>query len=246
MKPHQEINVLVACEESQAITCAFRERGFNAFSCDLIECSGPLPEYHIIDDAFNVLDGYHGLSWDLLIGHPPCTYLATSGARWLYHPDDKNLPTQHRRPHPRFPRRKAQQKEAVEFFIKMMSAPIPYIALENPVSVLSTQYRRPDCILQPWQFGHEATKTTCLWLKNLPSLQPTNIVGKGEFYTFKSGKRMSMFSYNAFMDAKKSKDPSTERRKIRSKTFSGIAHAIADQYGDFVSQNSQGFRLERY
>ena len=227
------INVLLACEESQATTSELRKLGYNAYSCDILPTSGPMPEYHIQDDIFNVIEN-HPIKWDLMIAHPPCTYLTTSGARWMYHPDDKHLPTNQRRPHPKHPNRRQQQQDAIDFFLKIMNSNIEYIAIENPVGVLSTKYRKPDCIVQPYHFGDEATKTTCFWLKNLPVLQPTNIVGKGEFKTWrdKNGKlkRQSKSSYNALSNTK----THAERRTLRSKTFQGMAEAMANQWGNYV------------
>ena len=188
-----------------------------------------MPEYHIQDDIFNVIENYH-IKWDLMIAHPPCTYLASSGARWMYHPDDKHLPTNQRRPHPKHPNRRQQQQDAIDFFLKIMNSNIEHIAIENPVGVLSTKYRKPDCIVQPYHFGDEATKTTCFWLKNLPALQPTNIVGKGEFVTFSSGKKMTKWYADALSKAR----TPAERRTLRSKTFQGMAEAMANQWGSYV------------
>jgi site-specific DNA-cytosine methylase len=141
--------------------------------------------------------------WDLMIAHPPCTHLAVSGARWF---KDKQV----------------EQAEALDFVRLLLDAPIPKIALENPVSIISSRIRKPDQIIQPYEYGHEATKTTCLWLKNLPPLMPTNIVGKGKRHVTKSGKSLPEW-YNL--------PPSADRWKIRSATFSGIAEAMADQWG---------------
>lgn len=229
----KEINVLIACEESQAICEEFRKRGFNSFSCDIQPSSGSLPQYHIEGDVFKILDGHLGKPWDLMIGHPPCTFLTSSGARWFYHPQDKELPTHLRRPHPAYPNRKQDQEKAIEFFRALMDCNIKHIALENPVGVLSTQYRKPDCIVQPYHFGDKATKTTCFWLKNLPKLTATEIVEKGDFITLKSGRRMSKFMYEGISKAK----TATERRRLRSKTFKGMAKAIAAQWGDYVLKN---------
>mgnify|MGYP003139981619 FL=1 len=215
------MKILVACEESQAITKEFRRLGHQAFSCDLQPCSGGHPEWHIEGDVLEWLDN----SWDMMIAHPPCTYLSVSGARWMYHPDDGHLPIKERRRHPKHPNRKEQQKEALDFVQALMDAPIPRIAIENPVSVISSKIRKSDQTIQPYHFGDEATKTTCLWLKNLPKLVPTKIVGKGEFVDFKSGKKMSKWYYEL------SRLPHKERSIARSKTFPGIAKAIAEQWG---------------
>ena len=203
--------ILVACEESQAITIKLRDLGHEAFSCDILPCSGGHPEWHLQGDVFN----YVNKGWDIMIAHPPCTYLSVSGARHLYNKDgSKNL------------ERYENQKLALEFVQKLMDVPISRIAIENPVSVISTKIRKPDQIVQPWMFGDEATKTTCLWLKNLTKLEPTKIVGKGERTIFKSGKSHPKWYADAFALAK---TPS-ERRNLRSKTFQGMAQAMADQW----------------
>lgn len=139
----------------------------------------------------------------MMIAFPPCTHLAASGARW-------------------WPGKQQEQREAIQFFIELINAPIKKIAVENPVGIMSTHFRKPDQIIQPWQFGHEATKTTCLWLVNLPKLKPTNIVGKGKRHVTKSGKSLPEW-YNL--------PPSPDRGKIRSLTFQGIANAMAEQWG---------------
>ncbi len=203
--------ILVACEESQAITIKLRDLGHEAFSCDILPCSGGHPEWHLQGDVFN----YVNKGWDLMIAHPPCTYLSVSGARHLYNKDgSKNL------------LRYKNQKLALDFVKKLMDVPIRRIAIENPISVISTKIRKPDQIVQPWMFGDEATKTTCLWLKNLPKLEPTNIVGKGERTIFKSGKSHPKWYADALAIAK---TPS-ERRNLRSKTFQGMAQAMAEQW----------------
>jgi hypothetical protein len=203
--------ILVACEESQAITIKLRDLGHEAFSCDILPCSGGHPEWHLQGDVFNYVNN----GWDLMIAHPPCTYLSVSGAKHLYNKDKS----------PNLERYK-NQAEALNFVQKLMDLPIPRIAIENPVSVISTKIRKPDQIVQPWMFGDEATKTTCLWLKNLPRLEATKIVGKGERTIFKSGKSHPKWYADAFALAK---TPS-ERRNLRSKTFQGMAQAMADQW----------------
>jgi hypothetical protein len=162
----------------------------------------------------------------MMIAHPPCTYLAVSGAKWYYHPEDKDLPTLQRRPHPRFPNRVKYRDEAVEFFVKLMEVPIEKIAIENPVGIISTKYRKPDQIVQPFMFGDEARKTTCLWLKNLPLLEPTELVGEGARVYFKSGKSQPKWYSDALSKSKSTE----ERRTMRSKTFPGMARAMADQW----------------
>lgn len=231
------MKILVACEESQAITKELRALGHDAYSCDLLPCSGGHPEWHFNYDVFQVIeenggtlqDGSivnDGLDWELMIAHPPCTFLAVSGARWYYHPDDSGMPTSDRRPHPRFPNRAKDREEAVEFFIKLCEAPIEKIAVENPIGIISTRYRKPNQTVHPWMFGDEASKSTCLWLKNLPLLEATDIVGKGERVVLKSGKSLPKWYSDALT---KAKSPA-ERRTLRSKTFKGMAQAMALQW----------------
>ncbi|CAB5218627.1 hypothetical protein UFOVP213_40 [uncultured Caudovirales phage] len=210
------MKVLIACEESQAVTKAFRNLGHEAFSCDLLPCSGGHAEWHFQQDVFEVINK----GWDLMIAHPPCTYLAVSGARWLY---NKNGTINQERFN--------NQKEALIFVQALMNANISKIAIENPISVISSHIRKPDQIIQPYMFGDCASKSTCLWLKNLPKLIPTNIVSKGEFFEFndrKTGKvkRQPMWYYQALQQAKST----SERRTLRSKTFKGIADAMANQW----------------
>ena len=212
------MKILVACEESQAITKEFRALGHEAYSCDILPCTGGHPEWHLQGDVFGFIDQ----GWDLMVAHPPCTYLSVSGARHLYNKDG----TANRE-------RYENQYKALEFVKKLMDADIPRIAIENPVSVISTKIRKPDQIVQPWMFGDSASKTTCLWLKNLPKLVATNVVGKGDFKEWvdkKSGKmkRQATWYYDALINAKSPE----ERRSLRSKTFKGIAQAIASQWGN--------------
>lgn len=232
------MNVLVACEESQAVCLVFRKLGHNAYSCDLQECSGGHPEYHFKGDMFDVIANRGGTlengtkyfldsCWDLVIAHPPCTFLAVSGARWYYHPDDKSLPIEQRGPHPKFPDRAKDREEAVQFFMDVSRIGVSRLAIENPVGIMSSRWRKHDQIIEPWMFGHEASKKTCLWLKNLPLLVPTDIVGKGEVLTFKNGNRMQKWTSDIFFSGVSAE----ERRKLRSKTFPGIADAMADQWG---------------
>lgn len=170
-----------------------------------------------------------------MIAHPPCTYLTSSGAKWFYHPDDKGLPIEERRPHPKFPHRKQDQDAGAEFFMAMYNANIPYVAVENPVGVMSTRFRKPDQIVQPFMFGDQARKTTCLWLKGLPPLEPTKLVSEGETLQFKSGKRMQKWISDAFTKAKTAE----ERRRLRSKTFEGMAKAMAEQWTKFLQQQEE-------
>jgi hypothetical protein len=191
------MKVLIACEYSGSVRDAFIRQGHDAMSCDLLPTDVPGPHYQ--GDVRDILND----GWDLMVAHPPCTHLAVSGARW-------------------FKNKVAEQADALDFVRLLLRAPIPRIALENPVSIISSQVRQPDQIIQPWQFGHEATKTTCLWLKNLPLLTPTNIVGRGRRHVTKSGKSLPEW-YNL--------PPSADRWKIRSQTFMGIAEAMAQQWG---------------
>lgn len=187
------LRVLVACEFSQIVTRAFRERGHEAFSCDILPTDGN-PEWHLIGDV----QGWLNESWDLMIAHPPCTHLAVSGARW-------------------FKDKIREQNEALLFVIKLMNAPIERICIENPVSIISTHIRKPDQIIQPWMFGHPETKATCLWLKNLPKLVPTNIV---------EGRTARVHR----------EPPSPERWKNRSRTMTGIAEAMATQWSEDLTK----------
>lgn len=194
------MNVLVACEYSGAVRDAFTRAGHTAVSCDLLPSETP-GRHHTGD----VRDLLHLGCWDLLIGFPPCTHLANSGAKWFAGK-----------------RADGRQQAGVDFFLLLANAPIPRIAIENPVGIMSTTWRKPDQIIQPYEHGHEATKTTCLWLKNLPHLTPTNIVGKGERHVTSGGNSLPKW-YNL--------PPSADRWKIRSTTFPGIAQAMADQWG---------------
>jgi len=204
------MKILIACEESQAVTIQFRKLGHEAFSCDLLHCSGGQPKWHIQDDVLKVIERE---KWDMMIAFPPCTDLAVSGAR-----------------HFKRKIKDGSQQNSIEFFMKIVNAPIEKIAIENPIGIMSNIYRNPDQIIQPWQFGDNAQKSTCLWLKNLSLLKYTNIVDKGKFYEFttKKGelKRMPLWYYKALQDAKSPE----ERRTLRSKTFNGIAEAMANQW----------------
>lgn len=184
------VNVLVACEFSGVVREAFKNKGHNAWSCDLLDTE--IKGNHFKQDVLSV--AYYGyVYWDLMIAHPPCTHLAVSGARWF---KDKQV----------------EQKYALEFVQKLMDAPIKKICIENPISIISSKIRKPDQIIQPWQFGHGETKATCLWLKNLPKLVPTNIV---------DGRVARIHNMS----------PSANRWKERSRTYQGIADAMADQWG---------------
>ena len=238
------MKVLVACEESQAVCKAFRERGHEAYSCDIIECSGGHPEWHIMQDVIPILNGNcdfkttdgktHKIKekWDMIIAFPPCTHLAVSGAA---HFEKK--------------RADGRQREAIEFFCQFMKADCDRISIENPVGIISGNYIpkwfpdiaekynlpiKPTQIVQPYEYGHAAKKTTCLWLKGLPNLVPTNIVEPGEFYVSPKGRKFSKGSSSDMARDEQGKilswnDPRTA--KIRSKTFTGIARAMAEQWG---------------
>lgn len=195
-----DLKVLIACEYSGTVRDAFIKKGHEAISCDLLPTDSPGPHYQ--GDVFDILDD----SFDLMIAHPPCTHLAVSGVAW-------------------FKYKEKEQKEALEFVQRLLDAPIEKIALENPVSVISTRIRKPDQIIQPWQFGEPFSKKTCLWLKNLEPLKHTEIVDKGEVTTYASGRTMPTWYADAW------KLPPAERAKLRSKTFQGIADAMADQWG---------------
>jgi len=214
------MRVLVACEESQAVCKAFRERGHEAYSCDLQECSGGHPEWHIQGDALQYINGYCSFiteggqwqnintEWDLLIAHPPCTDLAVSGARWF--PEKQ---------------RDFRQQKACVFFMQMALSNAKRIAVENPIGIMSKCYRKPDQVIQPYEYGHPCRKATCLWLKNLEKLQPTQIVEPDlKSYICKSGKKVT-FSADYGGGGK-------EHGKRRSKTtYEGIAKAMAEQWG---------------
>ena len=205
------MKILVACEESQAVCKAFRAKGHEAYSCDILPCSGGHPEWHIQGDVLEQLDK----GWDIMIAHPPCTYLTVTGNRWfnVEKYGEKAL------------QRARDREDAVKFFLALANAPIEKIAIENPVGTIATRYRKADQLIQPWMFGDAESKLTALWLKNLPLLAPTKIVDKGERVTFKSGKTMPKWYSDAIKLSPK------ERSIFRSKTFSGIAKAMADQWG---------------
>lgn len=186
------MKVLIACEYSGTVREAFRKRGFDAWSCDLLPTE--IPGQHIQGDVLKIL----GDGWDLIIAHPPCTHLAVSGAR-----------------HFEVKRADGRQQEAIEFFMAMVNAPARHVAVENPVCIMSSIYRKADQTIQPWMFGHGETKATCLWLKNLPRLKPTNIVPGRE-------QRIHLMP------------PVPDRWKERSRTFQGIADAMAQQWGDAI------------
>ena len=197
------LRVLVACEFSGVVREAFRARGHHAWSCDLLPTEIPGPHHQ--GDVRELMEE----PWDLMIAHPPCTHLAVSGARYFY-------------------RKQQEQAEALEFVRLLFDAPIPRIALENPVSIISSRIRKPDQIIQPWMFGHDESKSTCLWLKGLPPLCPTNVVKRpvGERYS------------NQTPSGRNNIGPSPDRWKLRSMTYQGIAEAMADQWGSLPSINA--------
>jgi site-specific DNA-cytosine methylase len=207
------MNILVACEESQAVTKELRRLGHEAFSCDIIECSGGHPEWHIKADVLPLLNGNVWFTtedgeghvvvgkWDMILAFPPCTHLAVSGAR-----------------HFAAKRADGRQQAANDFFMEFANAACSRVAIENPVGIMSTKWRKPDQVIQPWQFGHGETKATCLWLKGLPPLVPTQVVDGREQRVWKM-------------------PPGPERAKERSKTFPGIAKAMAEQWaGDITNR----------
>ena len=185
------MKVLVACEYSGRVREAFRAKGHDAWSCDLILSDDNSP-YHLQEDVMNVI---HWNEWDMMLAFPPCTHLASSGARWFKEKEADG-----------------RQRKGIDFFMKLAEANIERIAIENPIGIMSTRYRKPDQIIQPWQFGHGETKATCLWLKNLPKLEPTDIVEGREGRIWKMS-------------------PSKDRAKLRSLTYMGIAKAMAEQWG---------------
>lgn len=185
------MRILVACEESQAVCKAFRAKGHEAYSCDIIPCSGGHPEWHLQQDVTPLLQQH----WDMIIAFPPCTDLAVSGARYFAEKQ-----------------RDGRQQRSIDFFMQFAGANCEKIAIENPIGIMSSRWRKPDQIIQPWQFGHGETKATCLWLKGLPKLVPTDIVEGREQRIWKM-------------------PPSADRAKLRSKTYKGIADAMAEQWG---------------
>lgn len=220
------IKVLVACEESQVVCKAFRDQGIEAYSCDIQECSGGYPEWHIMQDVLSLLNGNcefitldgtrHSVEgkWDLIVAHPPCTYLCCSGLKH-YNVDvygQKAI------------ERLLKRDEAVDFFMRFVNADCDHIAVENPVGVMSSYYRKPDQYIHPLMFGHPTKKKTGLWLKKLPNLVPTKMVDQ-ELHISVSGRAWDKW----FWDSSIISDP-VERSKFRSKTFDGIAEAMASQW----------------
>ena len=193
------MRILIACEESQAVCKEFRKLGHKAYSCDILPCSGGHPEWHIQDDVLK-----HLMDWDMMIAFPPCTHLAVSGARYF---KEKQAD--------------GRQQRAVDFFMSIANAPCKIIAIENPVGVMSTRWRKPDQIIQPWQFGHPESKKTCLWLKGLPLLKPTKVLELPE----------SGYWENQTPSGQNKLGPSPERSKLRARSYEGVGKAMAEQWG---------------
>jgi len=204
--------ILIACEESQTVTKEFRKLGFEAYSCDILLCSGGHPEWHYQQDVLPLLSE----KWDLIIAHPPCTYLTVTGNKWMK-PEFKD----------RFPNRQKQREEAINFFMEFINAPCEHIAVENPVGIMSTVYRKADQYIHPYYFGEPHSKKTGLWLKNLPLLKSTKIV-EPQMYSYKDGRRDPIWHVESM------KLPPDERSRVRSKTFIGIAEQMAKQWGDYL------------
>lgn len=205
------MRVLVACEESQAVCKEFRKLGHEAYSCDIMECSGGHPEWHLQQDLMGLLNQ----DWDMIIAFPPCTYLTVTGNRWfnIEKYGEKAI------------KRHQDRKDAIDFFMAIANANCEKIAIENPVGVMSSEWRKPDQIINPFQFGDAFEKKTCLWLKGLPKLEDTDVVEPPPRTKFESGKSMPAWYADAW------KLPKEERAKLRSKTFPGIARAMAKQWG---------------
>jgi hypothetical protein len=203
------LKILVACEESQAVTIELRKLGHEAYSCDILPCSGGHPEWHLQQDVIPLLKE----KWDMIIAFPPCTHLAVSGAR---HFKEKI--------------KDGRQQQAIDFFMQFVNVNCPRIAIENPIGIMSTKYRKPDQIIQPWMFGDKYTKSTCLWLKGLPKLESTNIVEHGEYFEWVDKKGIKKRQPKWYYEALKKAKTKEERAIIRSKTFPGIALAMATQW----------------
>jgi len=201
------MKVLVACEFSGIVREAFRAKGHDAWSCDLVPTE--IPGQHIQGNVLEILDD----GWDMMIAHPPCTHLSCSGAKHF----SKKIAD-------------GRQQQGIDFFMKFTTTSIPLVCIENPIGIMSRLYRKPDQIIQPWQFGHEAQKSTCLWLKGLPKLCPTNIVGKGDFYVSPSGKKLPVWYGDASLNGKKIGYNTEEMKRIRNRTFKGVAEAMAEQW----------------
>lgn len=206
--------VLIACEESQAVTIEMRKIGIDAYSNDLLDCSGGKPEWHIRDDTIELLKQ----KWDMIIAFPPCTYLTVTGNRWF------DIERYGKKAVERY----RSREQAIDFFMNIANTDCEKIAIENPVGVMSSNWRKPDQIINPYQFGDPFEKKTCLWLKGLPALVPTKTVKPAPRKKFKSGKTMPSWYADAW------RLPANERARMRSKTFPGIDAAMADQWGKLL------------
>jgi len=200
------MKILIACEESQTVCKVFRAKGHEAYSCDILPCSGGHPEWHIQGDVTPLLEQ----EWDMIIAFPPCTHLAVSGAAWF---EQK--------------RKDGRQQQGIDFFLLFANTKCTRVAIENPVGVMSSIWRKPDQIIQPWMFGHPETKATCLWLKGLPKLVETENV-KEKMLSLPRNKAMRLHYL----------PPSPQRAMLRSKTFHGIAKAMAEQWGSLLPNES--------
>ena len=228
----RNLKLLVCCEESQRVCSAFRQRGWEAYSCDIMPESGGHPEWHIQQDVLPLINGNcefvtadgekHKIigKWDMIIAHPPCTYLTVTGNRWfnVEQYGDKAI------------QREKDRKNAIKFFMRFVNADCDNIAIENPIGVMSTTYRKPNQIIHPYMFGDPERKGTCLWLKGLPELKPTNIV-EPQVIVYKNGKGTDSPWHMNTLGL-----PKAERAKLRSKTFPGIAQAMAEQWGGYIEQ----------
>lgn len=211
-----KLRVLIACEESQAVCTEFRNLGDEAYSCDLQPCSGGHPEWHIQGDVLPLLKE----QWDLIIAHPPCTYLTVTGNRWFNVERYGNKALE----------RVIDREKAIDFFLAFTNLDVPAVAIENPVGCMSTRWRKPDQYIQPYEYGDAYEKKTCLWLIGLPKLQPTNIVKPEARIYYASGKSMPAWYCKA---------SGPDRSKIRSKTFPGIARAMAQQWHTYIIKKKE-------
>lgn len=230
----KQFKALVACEESQAVTIELRKLGWEAYSCDILECSGGHPEWHICEDVIPLVNGNctfktmddveHTIEgkWDLLIAFPPCTYLTVTGNRWF------NV----ERYGEKAVQRWRDRKDAIKFFMVFANADCNRIVIENPVGIMSTEWRKPDQIIQPWMFGDAAEKKTCLWLKGVNPLKETDVVTPPPRQKFKSGNTMPKWYADAWHL------PSAERSRLRSKTFPGVAKALAGQITEQITKQN--------
>jgi len=209
------LKVMVACEESQIVCHAFRKVGAEAYSCDIAPCSGGRPEWHIQGDCIDHLDE----EWDLIIAHPPCTFLTVTGNKW-FKPEFRD----------RFPDRPKQREDAIKFFLDIAKSDCSRIAIENPVGIMSTRWRKPDQYVHPYYFGDPHSKKTGLWLKGLPLLNKTKVV-EPEMYTYKDGRKDPIWHVESMKMAP------AERTRYRSKTFPGFARAMAEQWSKAILLN---------